>query len=116
MRYALISDIHANLHALDAVLADIDARGDVEAIYHAGDLVGYSVFPNEVVARLRERRRGPRERGAHAGLLEDPRDDRPRHASDHLPDARAHAAWYVGGKSFIFCRAVTSSKLQSPLP
>lgn len=55
MRFALISDIHANLHALDAVLADIDARGDVDAIYHAGDLVGYLSFPNEVVARLRER-------------------------------------------------------------
>ena len=55
MRYALISDIHANLPALDAVLADIDARGDVQAIVHAGDLVGYSTFPNEVVARLRER-------------------------------------------------------------
>ncbi|HEX4932007.1 MAG TPA: metallophosphoesterase family protein [Gemmatimonadaceae bacterium] len=55
MRYALISDIHANLHALDAVLADIDARGDVDAIYHLGDLVGYSAFPNEVIARLRER-------------------------------------------------------------
>lgn len=55
MRYALISDIHANLPALDAVLADIDARGDVQSIVHAGDLVGYSTFPNEVVARLRER-------------------------------------------------------------
>ena len=55
MRYALISDIHANLHALDAVLADIDARGDVDAVYHLGDLVGYSAFPNEVIARLRER-------------------------------------------------------------
>lgn len=55
MRYALISDIHANLPALDAVLADIDARGDVDAIYHLGDLVGYSSQPNEVVARLRER-------------------------------------------------------------
>jgi predicted phosphodiesterase len=55
VRYALISDIHANLPALDAVLADIDARGDVQAIVHAGDLVGYSTFPNEVVARLRER-------------------------------------------------------------
>lgn len=54
MRYALISDIHANLHALDAVLADIDARGDIDAIYHLGDLVGYSAYPNEVVARLRE--------------------------------------------------------------
>lgn len=55
MRYALISDIHANLHALDAVLADIDGRGAVDAVYHLGDLVGYSSYPNEVVARLRER-------------------------------------------------------------
>ncbi|MEO7997349.1 MAG: metallophosphoesterase family protein [Gemmatimonadaceae bacterium] len=55
MRYALISDIHANLHALDAVLADIDTRRDVDAIYHLGDLVGYSAFPNEVVNRLRSR-------------------------------------------------------------
>ena len=55
MRYALISDVHANLQALDAVLADIDARGDVGAIYHLGDLVGYSSSPNEVVARLRDR-------------------------------------------------------------
>lgn len=55
MRYALLSDVHANLQALDAVLADIDARGDVDAIHHLGDLVGYSSSPNEVVARLRER-------------------------------------------------------------
>jgi predicted phosphodiesterase len=55
MRYAIISDIHANLAALDAVLADIDRRGDVDVIYHAGDLVGYSAEPNEVVDRLRER-------------------------------------------------------------
>ncbi|MCC7051915.1 MAG: metallophosphoesterase family protein [Gemmatimonadaceae bacterium] len=52
MRYALISDIHANLHALDAVLADIDARGDTDTIHHLGDLVGYSAHPNEVVERL----------------------------------------------------------------
>ena len=55
MRIALISDIHANLPALDAVLADIDRRGDVDAVYHAGDLVGYSSSPNELVARLAER-------------------------------------------------------------
>jgi predicted phosphodiesterase len=55
MRYALISDIHANLHALDAVLADIDARGDIDAICHLGDLVGYSSHPNEVVTRLQAR-------------------------------------------------------------
>lgn len=56
MRYALISDIHGNLEALEAVLADIDARGDADAIFHLGDLVGYSSKPNEVVARIRERR------------------------------------------------------------
>jgi len=55
MRYALLSDVHANLPALDAVLADVDRRGDVRAVYHLGDLVGYSSNPNEVVARLRER-------------------------------------------------------------
>ena len=55
MKYALISDIHANLPALDAVLADLDARDDVDAVYHLGDLVGYAPWPNEVVARLRER-------------------------------------------------------------
>lgn len=55
MRYALVSDVHANLEALDAVLADVDRRGDVDAVLHVGDLVGYSSRPNEVVARLRER-------------------------------------------------------------
>lgn len=55
MRYALLSDVHANLHALDAVLADVDARPDVGAVYHLGDLVGYSAFPNEVVGLLRGR-------------------------------------------------------------
>ena len=53
MRYALISDIHANLPALDAVLADIARRPDVDATYHLGDLVGYSPWPDETVARLR---------------------------------------------------------------
>ena len=55
MHYALISDIHANLPALRAVLADIDARRDIDAIYHLGDLTGYAPWPNEVVALLRER-------------------------------------------------------------
>lgn len=55
MRYALLSDIHANVQALDAVLADIDARADADAIYNLGDLVGYSSSPNEVIERLRTR-------------------------------------------------------------
>ena len=55
MRYALISDIHGNLPALEAVLADIDARESVDAVYHLGDLGGYAPWPNEVVATLRDR-------------------------------------------------------------
>lgn len=55
MRIALISDIHGNLPALDAVLDHIEGRSDIDALYHLGDLVGYAPWPDEVVARLRER-------------------------------------------------------------
>jgi predicted phosphodiesterase len=54
MKYALISDIHSNLPALEAVLADIEGREEIEAIYHLGDLVGYAPWPNETVAVLEE--------------------------------------------------------------
>ncbi len=56
MKYALISDIHSNLPALEAVLSDIDGREDVRATYHLGDLVGYAPWPDEVVNVIRERR------------------------------------------------------------
>ena len=56
MKYALVSDIHSNLPALEAVLADIDGREGIDAIYHLGDLVGYAPWPNETVALLEERR------------------------------------------------------------
>ncbi len=52
---ALIGDVHANLQALEAVLADIDRRG-IREIWNAGDLVGYGGSPREVVALLRRRR------------------------------------------------------------
>jgi predicted phosphodiesterase len=55
MKYALLSDVHANLPALEAVFADLDARNDVDAIYHLGDLVGYAPWPDEVVQLLRDR-------------------------------------------------------------
>lgn len=54
MKLALISDIHANLPALQAVLEDIDARGPDQVIC-LGDLVGYAPWPNEVVAEVRRR-------------------------------------------------------------
>jgi len=52
VRYALISDVHANLPALEAVLADVASRPGVDATFHLGDLVGYAPWPNEVVARI----------------------------------------------------------------
>jgi putative phosphoesterase len=54
MRIALFSDIHANLPALEACLQDIESR-EVDAIYCLGDLVGYNVWPNEVVQEIRRR-------------------------------------------------------------
>ena len=55
MLYALISDIHANLPALEAVLEDIGRRPGIAAIYHLGDLVGYAPWPDECVSLLRSR-------------------------------------------------------------
>jgi predicted phosphodiesterase len=55
MKIALISDIHANLPALEAVLDEIFRRGDVESTYHLGDLVGYAPWPNETVELIRTR-------------------------------------------------------------
>ena len=51
MRLAVLSDIHANLAALDAVRDDMPA---VDQIWVLGDIVGYGPQPNEVIARLQE--------------------------------------------------------------
>lgn len=52
VQIAFISDIHANLPALEAVLADAKERG-VTAVLNAGDSIGYGAFPDEVVTLLR---------------------------------------------------------------
>lgn len=52
MRIALVSDIHANLPALNAVLTDI-RRDKITEIWNLGDLLGYGPFPNETVALAR---------------------------------------------------------------
>ncbi len=51
MRILVISDIHANLFALEAVLT---AAGQVDAVWCLGDIVGYGPDPNECVARIRQ--------------------------------------------------------------
>lgn len=54
MRLAIISDIHANLHALQAVWQDLQAQSP-DAVYCLGDLVGYGAHPNQVTEFIRER-------------------------------------------------------------
>lgn len=55
MRLAVLSDIHANLVALDAVLDDLTTTTAVDEVWACGDIVGYGPQPNEVIGRLRER-------------------------------------------------------------
>src|SRR6476469_9374661 len=52
MRYLVLTDIHGNLEALDACLADAAAREYDRALV-LGDIVGYGPDPNEVVSRVR---------------------------------------------------------------
>lgn len=52
MRVLIVSDIHANLPALEAVLED--ARGSYDAIWCLGDTVGYGPWPDECVQRVRQ--------------------------------------------------------------
>lgn len=54
MKIALFSDIHANLPALEAFFKDIDAKKP-DAVYCLGDLVGYNIWPNEVIDEIRKR-------------------------------------------------------------
>ena len=51
MRYLILSDIHANLTALEAALEA--ARGRWDGVACLGDLVGYGPWPNEVIERVR---------------------------------------------------------------
>jgi putative phosphoesterase len=51
---AVITDIHANLPAMQAALARIDELG-IDRVYCGGDLVGYGPHPNEVCALIQER-------------------------------------------------------------
>lgn len=54
MKIALFSDIHANIPAFNAVLQDMDSQKP-DAVYCLGDLVGYHIYPNEVIDEIRRR-------------------------------------------------------------
>jgi diadenosine tetraphosphatase ApaH/serine/threonine PP2A family protein phosphatase len=85
VRYLILSDIHSNWEALEAVLRD--AEGDYDEVLCCGDLVGYGADPNRVVDWTRERAklvvRGNHDKGC-AGL-----DD----LEWFNPVARAAATW-----------------------
>jgi predicted phosphodiesterase len=87
MRIAILSDIHANLPALDAVLA---ALGPVDAVWHLGDVVGYGPHPDEVVARLRDMG-AVGVRGNHDAAALDP-----GMAEEFNVDARRAIEWTAG--------------------
>lgn len=53
MKIAVISDIHSNIYALDAVLADMETK-DIDMTVCTGDLVGYGTRPNEVIETLKK--------------------------------------------------------------
>ncbi|MCX7712885.1 MAG: metallophosphatase family protein [Chthoniobacterales bacterium] len=53
MRFAIFSDVHSNLHALEAVLAD-SRENNCSHYVCLGDIVGYNAFPAECVAKIRE--------------------------------------------------------------
>lgn len=89
MRVAVISDIHGNLHALDAVLADVaDERPD--AVWCLGDLVGYGAQPNRCTMSA----------AAHADLCLAGNHDLgvlgALDLEDFSPDAAAAALWTRG--------------------
>jgi putative phosphoesterase len=55
MTVAVLADVHSNLHALQAVLAEVD-RLNVTSVFCAGDVVGYGAFPNECCSIIKDRR------------------------------------------------------------
>ena len=84
MRIAVLSDIHANLPALEAVRADLP---EVDEIWVLGDIVGYGPQPNEVIALLQSL--GARSvLGNHDGAAIETVD-----AAYFNPDARAAIEW-----------------------
>jgi len=88
MRFAFISDIHGNLHALELVLADIQNQ-KVDQIVCLGDVASLGPQPCEVIARLRELQI-PIVMGNHDNYLLNP------HLTEgHLPWLRASELWCI---------------------
>ena len=95
MLIAVLSDIHSNLRALDAVLGSI---GTVDTVWQLGDVVGYGPDPDAVVRRLVEAGaigvKGNHDDAACGGSIE-----------DFTPDARRAAEWtraHIGAATLAY--------------
>lgn len=90
MRALVLSDIHANLEALEAVIADAQSWGGFDTIWCLGDTVGYGPDPGACIDRIREYElvavAGNHDCAA-VGMID---------ASDFNPDAKAAAEWTAG--------------------
>jgi len=93
MKVAILADIHANIHALEAVLADCKDEA-VEHFIVAGDLVGYYYWPQSVVQRLMRDVRITCIRGNHEDIL----------AQTLKSDAAAQRYRQKYGSGFDVCR------------
>src|SRR5512136_2627727 len=87
MRSAVLADIHSNLEALRAVLADLEARGGADEVWCLGDIVGYGPDPRECVRLLRQRG-GPCVAGNHDWAAIGKLD-----TSSFNPEAAAASQW-----------------------
>lgn len=109
MRYAVLSDVHGNLEALEAILADVD-RERPDAVACLGDTVGYGPDPNECASRIQSLG-GPVLAGNHdlaaAGTLD---------VSDFSPIARLAMEWTIGVVSSDTRRWLASlpARLETP--
>lgn len=87
MRVLVVSDVHANLAALEAVLRDARTGGAIDAVWSLGDCVGYGPQPGDCMSRLNDEGTafvaGNHERAATGAISVD----------DFNPDARAAVLW-----------------------
>jgi putative phosphoesterase len=95
MKVALIADIHANLPALEAVLAHARKR-KVQAVWNAGDFVGYGPFPDEVVRRVRAEKALSIAGNYDLKVL---KADRPPRGKDKAPEKRYAFKWALDNLS-----------------
>ena len=55
MKYAILSDIHSNIQALQAVIQDMQDNHDIDEVINLGDIVGYGAHPNSCITTFANR-------------------------------------------------------------